>query len=259
MRTGATSGANGPSSSRQVLRWGSPANYVTRVRFILSGTTTKISDCVFPDDLLYEPEGLTWAREDGREVVVGITAIQAAVAGKLTKATARPVRAEYARNRVIGAIESGRYFGTVKTPIGGVLVAINETALEKPKLLSESPYRDGWFARVQATNWAADREAVFPIDRAKAFLEKQVEALHVRCFAAFPDYDLFEIGTECAAVLVKLNELMSRMEVGEVVHIVSDDWTAPMEMDRWSTENGQPVVDSRKEGNLYHFLVRKTR
>jgi TusA-related sulfurtransferase len=70
---------------------------------------------------------------------------------------------------------------------------------------------------------------------------------------------MYEIGTECAAVLVKLDELLSRMEVGEVVHIVSDDWTAPMEMDRWSTETGHPIADARKEGNLYHFLVRKFR
>jgi len=181
------------------------------------------------------------------------------VAGKLTKVTAKPAGIEYARGRVIGTLESGKYFGTVKTPVGGVLVALNDAVVRNPKLLSESPYREGWFARLRPMGWSADRQALLPIAEAKGLLAKQIEALHVRCFAAFPDYDMYEIGTECAAVLVKLNELMSRIEVGEVVHIVSDDWTAPMEMDRWSTETGQPVVDARKEGNLYHFLVRKVR
>ena len=222
------------------------------------GSTTKIADCEFPDDLLYDPEGLTWAREDGDEVV-GITAILAAVAGKLTKVTAKPVGGEYARGRVIGTLEGGTYFGTLKTPVGGILVAVNGAVLHKPKLLSESPYRDGWFARIRPTNWGADRETLLPIDAATPLLESHVEALHVHCFAAFPDYEMYEIGTECAAVLVKLDELMSGMAVGEVVHIVSDDWTAPMEMERWSAETGQPVVDARKEGNLYHFLVRKVR
>ncbi|TLZ58019.1 MAG: hypothetical protein E6K17_02075 [Methanobacteriota archaeon] len=208
---------------------------------------------------MYDPEGLTWTRQEGREVVVGITAIQAAVAGKLTKVTAKPVGTEYARGRLIGTLESGKYFGTVKTPVGGILIAVNDAILAKPKVLSESLYREGWFARLRPTNWAADRNLLLPIEKAKGVLEKQIEALRVRCFAAFPDYDMYEIGTECAAVLVKLNELMSRMEVGEVVHIVSDDWTAPMEMDRWSAETGHPVIDGRKEGNLYHFLVRKVR
>jgi len=108
-------------------------------------------------------------------------------------------------------------------------------------------------------DWPADREALLPIDRAKGLPEKQVKALHVRCFAAFPDYDMYKIGTECAAVFVKLNELMSLIEVGEVVHILSDDWTAPMEMERWPAETSHSVVDARKEGNLYHSLVRKSR
>jgi glycine cleavage system H lipoate-binding protein/TusA-related sulfurtransferase len=181
------------------------------------------------------------------------------VAGKLTKVTSKALGTEYARGRVIGTLESGKYFGTAKTPVGGVLIAVNEQILSKPKVLSESPYREGWFARLRPTNWTMDRDHLLPIEKAKVILEKQIESLRVRCFAAFPDYDMYEIGTECAAVLVKLNELMGRMEVGEVVHIVSDDWTAPMEMDRWSTETGHPVVDTRKEGNLYHFLVRKVR
>ena len=87
----------------------------------------------------------------------------------------------------------------------------------------------------------------------------QIRALRVHCFAAFPDYDLIEIGTECAAVLTKLDDLINRIEPGEVVHIVSDDSTAPIEMVRWSDRANQPVLETRKEGALYHFLVRKTR
>ena len=68
---------------------------------------------------------------------------------------------------------------------------------------------------------------------------------------------MIEIGTECAAVLTKLNDLLVRIEPGEVVHIVSDDPTAPIEMVRWSDQTGQPVIETRREGNLYHFLVRK--
>jgi len=79
----------------------------------------------------------------------------------------------------------------------------------------------------------------------------------VHCYAALPDYELFEIGTECAAVLVKLNELLARIEAGDVVHLVSDDWTAPVEMQNWSSMTGQPIIETRREGNLYHFLIRK--
>jgi TusA-related sulfurtransferase len=88
-------------------------------------------------------------------------------------------------------------------------------------------------------------------------LSRQIAALRVRCFAAFPDHEMFEIGTECAAVLVKLNELLERSQIGDVVHLVTDDPTAPIEMVRWSDETRQPIIDERREGNLFHFIVRK--
>src|SRR2546428_646669 len=131
----------------------------------------KIDGCEFPDDLLYDPAGLVWARPlTSGEVEVGITSIYAA---------------------------------------------------------------------------------------ATELLAKQVAAFRVRCFAAFPDFEMFEIGVECAAVLVKLNELLVQVPVGEVVHLVTDDPTSPIEMVRWSDETGQSVIDERREGSLFHFLVRK--
>jgi len=68
-----------------------------------------------------------------------------------------------------------------------------------------------------------------------------------------------EIGTECSAVLIRLNDLLATIPLGEVVHLVSDDPTAYVEMVVWSERTGQSLVDWRKEGNLFHFIVRKVR
>ena len=222
------------------------------------GFTTKIASCEFPDDLLYEPEGLAWVRQ-GRsgEVVVGITAIHAALAGKLTAVRPKPINVEYAPGKLIGTLEGGRYFGPIRTPVQGLLLEVNDAVLARPKILSESPYGDGWFARVRAANRLADGAVLRSAADAAGMLASQIAALRVRCFAAFPDFEMYEIGTECAAVLVRLNELLERIEIDDVVHVVSDDVTAPIEMARWSDETGQPVIEERQEGNLFHFLVRK--
>ena len=218
----------------------------------------EIDHCEFPDDLLYDGEGLVWVRvENSGDVLLGITSICAAVAGRVTKITAKPVGASYAQGSAIGLLESGKYFGPIRTPVSGVLREINKRILAKPRRMTDSVYEDGWFARVRPTNLEDDRTALRSAPDAREILSKQIAALRVRCFAAFPDYEMFEIGIECAAVLVKLNELLTRIEVAEVVHLVTDDPTASIEMVRWSDQTGQPVIDSRKEGNLLHFLVRK--
>jgi TusA-related sulfurtransferase len=90
-------------------------------------------------------------------------------------------------------------------------------------------------------------------------IRSQIRELRVRCFKAFPDYEMWEIGVECAAVLVRLNELVNQIPTNEVVHIISDDPTADIEMVRWSDQTGQQVLESRPEGKLTHFIVRKVK
>ncbi len=219
----------------------------------------QIDGCEFPDDLLYERDGLVWVRREASgDIVLGITSLHAAVAGRLTKVEGRPIGAEYAAGKSVGILEGGRYFGPIRTPVRGVLLEVNAAVLATPKVLSERPYREGWFARLRPLTWEADRGHLVPGTEAKDFLAAQREALHVHCFAAFPDYELVEIGTECSAVLAKLDDTLGHAQEGEVVHLVSDDWTAPAEMLNWSQRTGHSIVEERKEGDLYHFLVRKT-
>ena len=218
----------------------------------------RIEGCEFPDNLLYDGEGLVWVRvEPSGELRLGITSIHAAIGGRLTKVAGKSAGVAYDLGRSIGTVESGKYFGPIRTPITGVILEINPIVLDRPRTLSEAPYTDGWFARLRPTRWGEEHSVLHRARAAKEALRAQITSLKVRCFAAFPDYELFEIGTECAAVLLKLDELLRTIHVGEVVHLVSDDLTAPIEMTRWSDRTGHPVVDTRREGNLFHFLVRK--
>jgi len=217
----------------------------------------EIDGCVFPDDRFYDRDGFVWVKPaSGSEVRLGITAILAALAGRLTKVEPKPLQVEYEAGRIIGTVESGAYFGPIRTPVSGALVSVNEAVLQRPKILSEDPYASGWFARLRLKG-GLERSGLLSALDARPVFQSQIEALHIRCFAAFPDYEMFEIGTECAAVLVRLDELVSTIQSGEVVHVVSDDPTAPIEMARWSDRTGHPVVDSRRDGELFHFLVRK--
>jgi glycine cleavage system H lipoate-binding protein/TusA-related sulfurtransferase len=220
----------------------------------------RIEGCEFPDDRLYDADGFVWIRpESPSEIRLGITSILAAVGGRLTKAIARPAGTQIEAGHSVGSIESGKYFGTVRTPVAAVVLEANPLLVARPRVVSEVPYSDGWFARLRPTAWDRDRAHVASVRAAENVLRMQIATLKVRCFAAFPDYELFEIGTECAAVLAKLEDLLRTIEVGEVVHIVSDDRMAPIEMANWSDRTGHPVVDSREEGNLFHFLIRRAR
>ena len=220
----------------------------------------QIEYCEFPDDALYDLENNVWVRFDSQKrAKLGITSVHAALAGRLNKVKFKPTGASVGKTQSVATIESVRYFGVVRTPLAGTLIAVNSRLENEPKLANDSPYTLGWFAELEFSLLDNDLELLVEPKNAAEKISAQIRELRVRCFRAYPDYEMWEIGVECAAVLVRLNELMERCRLGDVVHVVSDDATADIEMERWSDETGQAVLESRKEGKLTHFIVRKVK
>jgi glycine cleavage system H lipoate-binding protein/TusA-related sulfurtransferase len=220
----------------------------------------EIDHCVFPDDLLYDLENNTWLRveEDG-EVTIGVTSVLPAIAGKLTLARLKAVGIDIQRGQSLGTLESLKFVGPIPSPVSGTLVKTNGLVVDKPRIINDAPYDDGWIARLRPSQLRLERILLSKSGESKIPLRQKIAKFHVRCFKAFPDHEMSEIGTECSAVLIRLNDLLATIPVGEVVHLVSDDPTAYVEMVVWSERTGQSLVDWREEGNLFHFIIKKMR
>ena len=220
----------------------------------------EIDHCVFPDDLLYDLENNTWLRiEDNGEVTVGVTSVLPAIAGKLTIARLKLAEVVIQRGQSLGTLESLRFVGPIPSPVSGILLKTNGLVVDRPGIINESPYQEGWIASLKPSHLALERILLSKSTESKTLLVKKIAEFHVRCFKAFPDHEMSEIGTECSAVLIRLNDLLATIPVGEVVHMVSDDPTAYVEMVAWSDRTGQNLLDWRQEGNLFHFIVKKVR
>jgi glycine cleavage system H lipoate-binding protein/TusA-related sulfurtransferase len=220
----------------------------------------EIDHCVFPDDLLYDLDDNTWLRveEDG-QVTVGVTSLLSGIAGKFTLARLKPVGIDIRRGQSLGTLESQKFVGPIPSPVSGTLVSTNGLVVDKPRIINDAPYEDGWIARIMPSQLALERILLSKSSESKITLRQKIAEFHVRCFKAFPDHEVSEIGTECSAVLVRLNDLLATLPTGEVVHLISDDPTAYVEMVVWSERTGQSLVDWSKEGNLFHFIIRKKR
>jgi glycine cleavage system H protein len=218
----------------------------------------EIDHCIFPDDLLYDLGNNTWLRvEENGEVTIGITSLLLGIAGKLTLARLKAVGIDIQRGQSLGTLESLKFVGPIPSPVSGTIVNTNALVVNKPRIINDEPYAEGWITRVRPSQLALERILLSKSSELKIPLRQKIAEFHVRCFKAFPDHEMSEIGTECSAVLIRLNELLATISLGEVVHLVSDDPTAYVEMVVWSERTGQSLVDWRKEGNLFHFIVRR--
>lgn len=217
----------------------------------------KIDYCEFPDDLLYDLDNGTWGRPDSGTLRVGITNLLSWTSGAFSKVTFKGVGTGLLRGQVAGSVEGPMHFDVVRTPVSGVILRINETLKQDPRLLNKNPYGSGWFMEVEMKD-TGELSLMQELPEARELIAARLRELRVHCFAEFPDHEMFEIGVECSAVLVKLNELLDQSSSGTVVHVVSDDSLALIEMERWSDQTGNKVLESRRDGNVYHFIAKKT-
>lgn len=227
----------------------------------------EIEHCIFPDNLYYDLDNLTWIRrlEADNAMLLGITSMFSALTGKISSITLKGINTEIKKGRSIGTIESSKYFGVIRSPLEGRIIAINDILFSKPKLANDSPYEAGWFAVLAPTSPPEDGDSMKNLKDLKSLpkdseeIEALIRRLRIKCYSALPDFEMFEIGIECAATLSKLGELISSIDSGQVIHLVSDDPSADIEMTRWSEESGQELVETMKEDNLVHFIVRKVK
>ena len=190
-------------------------------------------------------------------MTIGVTSLLSAIAGKFMLVRIRPVGTRVDRGNSLGTLESLKFVGPIPSPFSGIVSTVNGDVVKQPKLLNDAPYAEGWIVKLKPLSFQA--ESVFlsrAVDATGAF-KKKIAEFHARCFKAFPDHEMYEIGTECSAVLVRLNELLATVSVGDVVHLVTDDPTSYVEMVRWKDQTSHELVDWRQEGNLFHFIVRK--
>jgi glycine cleavage system H protein len=219
-----------------------------------------IGNCTFADDVLYDTESNTWVRfgDDGT-ATVGINAVLAWLGGTIATVSFKAVGTVVERGKSLGAIESPRHFDTVRSPVTGKIIGLNEAAAANPRLLNHDPYGKGWFVKLEPLDSANERVMLKAPVMARGDLQARIAELKIRCFAEFPDHEMYEIGTECSAVLVRLDELFATSPEGTVVHLVSDDPTSEIEMIRWSDRTGNEVLETRREGKLVHYIVKKVK
>jgi glycine cleavage system H protein len=219
----------------------------------------EILGCLLPEDRLYDLEHDVWCSPpdpEGRSTL-GVLATLAAFAGPFATVSFRPVEGVVAAGRSVATLESMRYTGAVRLPVDATVVARNEAILDRPRLVNDAPYTDGWVVRLRPVDPAAPARTMETAAQVAARLEERIRRQRIRCWPVTPDVEMFEIGIECSAVLAQLDDELARRPAGTAVMVVTDDPLSPIEMVRWSDQTGHAVLAHRAEGNLHHFLVRK--
>lgn len=104
-----------------------------------------------PEDLLYT-EDHEWLRRSADaedEVTIGITDFAQEQVGDVVYLELPAVGAALTAGEPFGEIESAKTVAELFAPVSGELVASNTDLEDRPELVNESPYDEGWIVRVR--------------------------------------------------------------------------------------------------------------
>lgn len=96
-----------------------------------------------------------WARQQGDEVVIGITDYAQDQLGDIVFVELPRVGSRFAAGDEFGAVESVKAASGIYLPVAGTVTAVNESLAGAPELVNEAAADAGWMLRIKPDDTAA--------------------------------------------------------------------------------------------------------
>lgn len=122
----------------------------------------------FPADLKYTKDH-EWIRIEGDEAVVGITEFAQSELGDIVFVDINTVGQDVDHEAVFGTVEAVKTVSDLFMPVGGTVLAVNESLADDPAAVNKDPYGAGWMVRIKPAN-KADLNGLLDAEAYKALI-----------------------------------------------------------------------------------------
>jgi len=110
-----------------------------------------VADYDIPEDLRYTPED-EWARAEEDRVLVGVTDYAQQQLGDVVFVELPEVGTSVEKGDPFGVIESVKAVSDLYAPVSGDVVDVNRDLADRPELVNEDCYGDGWIVAIAPTD-----------------------------------------------------------------------------------------------------------
>jgi glycine cleavage system H protein len=112
-----------------------------------------------------------WAKVEGGEVVVGITAFAVDQLGDITLVSIDVKPGTHVdAGKAFGTIESVKTLSDLFAPISGKVTRVNAALEEKPELVNDDCWGEGWMVAIEPSE---------PLEKAQSLLDKAAYQRHL--------------------------------------------------------------------------------
>ncbi|MGI6609012.1 MAG: glycine cleavage system protein GcvH [Limnochordia bacterium] len=114
---------------------------------------------MYPADLKYSEEHEWLKLEEGNRAKIGITEFAQKELGDVVFVELPEVGATVAAGDDFAVVESVKAVSDIYAPVSGKVAEVNDALADRPELINEDPYGEGWIAIIEVTD-AAEADAL---------------------------------------------------------------------------------------------------
>ncbi len=141
------------------------------------GNWYEYKGCVFHEDLYYDIDNQVWFRiNKDKTVTVGATHIGQARAGKIINIRIKAPGKFVKKGKPVASLESGKWAGPVPAVIEGEVVERNERLFDKPEIINEDPYGEGWIVKLRPSKLEEDLKDLVTGEEAITKLKEYIDS-----------------------------------------------------------------------------------
>jgi len=105
----------------------------------------------FPENLKYSNDH-EWIKVEGNIALIGITDYAQSELGEIVYVDITTEGESVAHGEVFGSIEAVKTVSDLFMPASGKVLEVNPQLEDKPELVNEDPYGEGWIIKVEIEN-----------------------------------------------------------------------------------------------------------
>ena len=104
-----------------------------------------------PENLKYTKDH-EWISFEGDVATVGITDFAQGELGDIVYVEIEKIGENFSKEEVFGTVEAVKTVSDLFMPLTGEIIGINEELNEKPELVNEDPYGQGWMIKIKVNS-----------------------------------------------------------------------------------------------------------
>tara|TARA_Y200000002_G_scaffold377216_1_gene382436 strand:+ start:596 stop:976 length:381 start_codon:yes stop_codon:yes gene_type:complete len=116
-----------------------------------------------PEEFKYTEEH-EWVKIEGNIATVGITDFAQGELGDIVYLEIDTLDSEVGSNEVFGTVEAVKTVSDLFMPVGGKVIETNPNLEDKPELVNEDPYGEGWIIKIDISDLSETDNLLSPQD-----------------------------------------------------------------------------------------------